>query len=60
MRIDDCELGHNLDDLTNTGSELAFAFKQVSLLDPASGYALLFYPSKQVFVAGLQEPGSIF
>ena len=31
VRIDDCELGHNFDDITDIGSELGFAFNQVGL-----------------------------
>lgn len=33
VHIEDCEFGHNFDDLTDIGSELGFAFKQVRL-DP--------------------------
>ena len=29
--FEDCELGHNFDDLTNIGTELSFAFNQVLL-----------------------------
>lgn len=30
VHIEDCEFAHNFDDLTDVGSELGFAFKQVS------------------------------
>lgn len=29
--FEDCEIAHNFDDLTNIGTELSFAFKQVGL-----------------------------